>query len=341
MKGFINRRKEWNMNKQRLIGIGSILAVLGIAGCAGDEAGEGSGNLTVLLESEDTITGGLDPGDETENIKDGWQVRYDKFIVAVGDVEVHLSTDESVDAHAEAVFVVDLKTVPESGLPLWNLTNLRTGRWEFNYATPGAGDGATRHESVAQADFDQMRTNDLTYLVVGNLSKADGKSCPPPSLAVPGTATPSGMNAAGHTCYANTAITFNFGVNAETTFGPCEVDGIPGFSIADGSTQTVAGTIHGDHIVFNGFPEGDEGGILRRAQWLADCDLNLDGTVTKQELEAIAPSALGEIDSRYQLGGSPITPLNNMWQYVTAQLKTQGHMNGEGECPFDGMAHED
>jgi hypothetical protein len=78
----------------------------------------------------------------------------------------------------------------------------------------------------------------------------------------------------------------------------------------------------------------------RPAQWLADCDLNLDGTVTRAELEAIAPSDLGEIDSRYQLGGSPITPLDTMWDYVVAQLKTQGHMNGEGECPFDGKSHE-
>jgi hypothetical protein len=334
-------RKERNMDKRRMVKIGSILALFGLAGCAGDGAGGGSGALTVILESEESITAGLDPGDEVENIQDGWRVRYDRFIAAVGDIEVQLATDESVRTSSEDVFVVDLKAVSESGLALWNLSDLRSGRWEFNYATPGTADGATRHESVTQADFDQMRTENLTYLIVGSLSKADGRSCPPPSLAVPGTATPSGMNRAGHPCYANTDITFNFGANAETSFGPCEVDGISGFSIAGGSTQTVAATIHGDHVFFNGFPEGDEGGIVRLAQWLADCDLNLDGAVTQQELEAIAPSALGELDSRFQLGGSPITPLNTMWQYVIGQLKTQGHMNGEGECPFDGRARED
>jgi len=337
MKGLNDRRKEQDMNKRKMIGFGSVIALAGIAGCAGDEVGEGSGNLTVILEAEDTITGGLEPGTDVENIKDGWQVSYGKFIVAIGDVAAHLSTDESVVAHAEDVFVVDLKTVPASGLPLWNLTDMRTGRWEFNYSTPGAA-SATRHESVSQADFDQMRTSDSTYLITGTLSKGDGKSCPPPSLAMPGAAPPSGMNSAGHACYVNASVSFNFLASAATHFGPCELDGIPGFSIADGSTQSVAATIHGDHLVFNGFPEGDEGGILRLAQWLADCDLNLDGTVTRQELEAIAPSALGEIDSRYQLGGSPITPLTNMWDYVVAQLKTQGHMNGEGECPFDGAS---
>jgi len=28
-----------------------------------------------------------------------------------------------------------------------------------------------------------------------------------------------------------------------------------------------------------------------------------------------------------------------MYEYVRAQLKTQGHYQGEGECPVDGVAH--
>jgi hypothetical protein len=76
------------------------------------------------------------------------------------------------------------------------------------------------------------------------------------------------------------------------------------------------------------------------AQWLADCDLNLDGTVTADELGAIAPSQLPELDDRYQLGGSPITPLDDMYDYVMSQLKTQGHFQGEGECPVDGVGHD-
>ena len=45
-------------------------------------------------------------------------------------------------------------------------------------------------------------------------------------------------------------------------------------------------------------------------------------------------------DDRYQLGGSPITPLNDMYDYLSAQLKTQGHFQGEGECPVDGVEHD-
>lgn len=326
------------MSRMKTLGIAGALAALGLCGCG--EANDGGGSLSVILESEDTITDGLDPGDDVENIRDGWRVRYDKYVAVVGEIEVHLSTDEDVHAHDEAIFAVDLTQVPAAGLPLWEISNLRSGRWEFHYSQSGAAHGAVPHESVSQDDFDRMLADDATYLIEGRLSKSDGRSCPPPALAAPGSAEPSGSNDAGHACYENPSVSFTFLANAETLFGPCEVDGIPGFSVTDGGTQTVAATIHGDHVFFNGFPEGDEGGILRLAQWLADCDLNLDGEVTREELEAVAPSDLAELDSRYQLGGSPITPLDDMWEYVVAQLKTQGHMNGEGECPFDGIEHD-
>ena len=75
---------------------------------------------------------------------------------------------------------------------------------------------------------------------------------------------------------------------------------------------------------------------MRLAQWLADCDLDLDGTVTRTELEAIAPSDLSELDARYDLS-APFDdlPLDSMWNYLRAQLRTQGHFQGEGECPFE------
>lgn len=309
---------------------------LGLLGC-GDAAG--TGTLSVLLEAEDTITAGLDPGDGVEDIRDGWQVRFDKYIAVLGDIEIHLSTDEEIHDHAEELFAVDLTKVPASGLELWEIPALPVGRWEFHYSLGGGAHGATRHDSVSAADFDRVVDADASYFIVGTLSKDEGRSCPPQGLATPGSASEAGENDAGVPCYENPSISFSLLVSAETVFGPCVVDEVPGFSITEGQTRTVTATIHGDHLFFNGFPEGDEGGVRRLAQWLADADLDLDGEVTRAELEAIAPSDLSEF-SGYQLGGSPIDPLENLWDYVTAQLKTQGHMNGEGECPFDGIAHE-
>ena len=302
--------------------------------------GTQTGSLRVLLESEDVIVDGLQAGDDVENIQDGWSASFEKYIVAIGDIDMHLSVDESVDVEAADIFVVDLTEVPSGGLALWEVADMPEGRWEFNYSTLGAADGSTRHESVSEEDYNAMVANDWTYWIDGVLTNGNGQSCPPKALATPGDKAPNGNKSGDNDCYDASAIRFTFGASAETTFGPCEIDEVTGFAITANGTQTVAATIHGDHIFFNGFPEGSEGGTTRLAQWLADCDLNLDGTVTKDELEAISPSQLPEIDERFQLGGSPITPLNDMYDYVTAQLKTQGHFQGEGECPVDGVAHE-
>jgi hypothetical protein len=319
-------------------GIQIILAVATI-GCTADEVGRG--DLRVLVEAEDVIIDGLEPGDGVENIQDGWAVRFEHYIVAIGAIDVHLATDESVEAEADEVYAIDLSAIGAAGESLWSLQELEQGRWDFSYATHGAGEGALRHDSVSEDDFAAMQDENLSYLIRGTLEQVGGKSCPPASLATPPDgAIADGSNAAGDPCYAAELVGFELGASVETRFGPCEVDGVPGVGITAGAETSVAITIHGDHLFFNGFPEGGEGGVLRLAQWLADCDLDLDGVVTQAELEAISPSDLAELDDRYQLGGSPITPLTSMWDYVQAQLQTQGHFQGEGECPIDGVEHD-
>lgn len=310
--------------------------LLSLSACT-SEGGGAAGSLTVLLESEDVIVSGLQPGEDVENIRDGWTVTFDKYLLAVGDIDLHLSSDEAVEAEAGDSFVVDLTQVPASGLELWQFDELEAGRWEFNYQTPGAAHGASRHDRVEDADFELMVESDWTYLVAGQLTQETGQSCPPASLATPGDETPNGNKSGENDCYDSPSISFSFGATVETAYGPCEIDEVPGVSIPAGGTQTVAITIHGDHIFFNGFPEGDEGGVRREAQWLADCDLDLDGVVTQEELEAITPAQLPTM-ADYQFGGAPLEP-TNLYEYVRAQLKSQGHYQGEGECPIDGVEH--
>jgi hypothetical protein len=271
-------------------------------------------------------------------------VAFDRYIVAIGHVDVHLATDKSVDAEAEDVFAVDLTKITPAGLQLWTLDGLQEGRWQLYYETAGAVHGAVPHDSVSMADFDAMVESDFTYLIDGTLSKAGGQSCPPAALASAGDREPNGNTSGDNDCYDAPEVRFTFGAPAETRFGPCGIDGVAGFAITADQTESISLTIHGDHIFFNGFPTGDEGGAMRLAQWLADCDLDLDGTVTQEELEAITPAELPELDAeRYQLGGTPIE-IETMYDYVSAQLKTQGHFRGEGECAIDGgeqdHAHE-
>jgi hypothetical protein len=316
------------------IGNLTVLSLMAAMQASCDDDGSGSGALSVLLEAEDVITDGIDPG-EGAGIHDGWQVRFDKYLITIGAIELQNATDAS-DKHAAAdSYVVDLKQLPEAGLPLWDFEGLAATRYQFHYGL-GTADAAQRDESATIADFATMQDGKLTYLVEGTISKADGISCPPKALLVVEGKTPTGMqNDRGEDCYVLPSVHFRFAAPAVVRLGPCEVDEVPGVSIPESGTQTVAITIHGDHLFFNGFPEGGEGGVRRLAQWLADCDLNLDGEVDEAELKAISPDDLAELDTQFQLGGAPFTPLETMWDYVRAQLQTQGHFQGEGECPLD------
>lgn len=313
-----------------------ILALLPFALVACSESSEqGAGTLNVNVEAEEVIQEGLEPGEETSQISDGWSVDFEKYIVSIGPVELHLPSSD-LDVHNHDSWAVDLTQVPPQGLNIWTAENLETGRWDLNYDTSL---GAThRHESVSESDFEALNDKKHTYIISGEIRQEGGFSCPPASQATPGSAEEISTNSLGAPCYKNERITFSWSVAAEAHYGPCEVDEIPGVSVSSGRASNAALTIHGDHLFFNGFPTGSEGGIRRVAQWLADADLDLDGEVTLDELESIAPSDLLDPEI-YQLGGSPITPLDSMLTYVEAQLSTQGHFQGEGECPLGGEVH--
>lgn len=316
------------------------VAAFGVAGltaaCGDGTQGAGAGAVTVLLESEDAIIDGLTPGDEVENIADGWAVTFNTYLATVGHIALRYATASDVTAEEEDSYVVELTSVPSAGTELWSLGDLAEGRWNFFYQTPGAA-GALRDDSADEQRYEEMQDQGWTYYIAGVLTQAGGQSCPPAALAEPGDKASNGNTSGGNDCFDAPEVRFAFGAEAGTQYGPCEIDGSSGVAVTDGETRTVAVTLHGDHLFFNGFPESGEQRVLRLAQWLADCDLDLDGTVTAAELERIELADLPEFDDRFQLGGSPLEPLDSVYTYVRAQLKTQGHFQGEGECAVDGV----
>jgi hypothetical protein len=321
-------------------GMGRRSHALLIASLTASACGDDDAELRVVLKAEETITDGISAGDDVEQISDGWTVAFQKYIAVIGDIEVASSTNSSKRYEASEAFALDLTQVSAAGTPLWSIGGMPAGDYEFGYHLGTASqENARRDQSVSKADFEEMVDLDWTYLIEGTLTQAGGQSCPPADLADAGSGTPNGsMNGRGEPCYDLDELSFRIGVAVETAYANCEVDEMPGFNVPAGGTKTVAVTIHGDHLFFNGFPEGDEGGIKRRAQWLADSDLNLDGEVTIEELAAIAPADLAELDDGYQFGGSR-EELNTMLDYARAQLKTQGHFQGEGPCEVDGEEH--
>jgi len=294
----------------------SIIALGVLTGCA-----EATGTADLVVQAEDTITDGLEPGVDTENIVDGWTINFDRYITAIGHVHLHQDV-AGLEVSDETVYVLDLASVNEDGFALTSFADIATGRWDdIEFETPAATASAVRDPSVTQAEFDEMVAGACTYLIEGTMTNPTGERC------VPGAA-----------CASATSLSFRFCVPAATVFGPCNTpDGLPGLVVNAGLTTTNAITIHGDHMFFSAFPTGEE--LLdRRAQWLANCDTNGDGAITQAELEGVDPSAIFAAPD-YSLAGAP-RPINNAWDFLIAQLKTQGHWNGEGECLVDGEGHD-
>lgn len=274
---------------------------------------EPTGDLTILLQAEQTITEGITAGEGPSNIVDGWSVQFSKYLVTVGDVHLERTADER-EAHDSHVWVVDLAALPPGGVELTRIEDLLAERWDvFGYATPRANEESLRHPRVNQVDFDEMVAHGWTYLIEGSLEKASGESCPP----------------AGE-CRPASQLSFRIGADVDTVFGPCQGEGLPGVTVTESGTA-VSISIHGDHLFFDTFPSGAEI-IERRAQWLADADLDGDGLVTSEELMEVSAASLFP-STIYQLAGAPF-PIETAYDFARAQLATQGHFQGEGECPW-------
>lgn len=313
----------------------AILLVVGTgaAGCGDSAVSDTPGTLRVLLEPEDTIIDGVRAGDDVESIADGWTITYDKYVLGVGKVGIDYATERSITGDDGDVFAVDLMQLPSSGETLWSVDELQPGRWNFGFEFASATSRTKRHESVDVEDFERMVDASLTYLITGTMRKEGGQSCPPSTNVVVPEIESTSQNSAGDRCYPNADIAFEFAVEANAEFRNCELDGVAGFALAAAGNATEAITVHGDHLFFNGFPAGSEGGVIRLAQIWADADLNLDGKIDVAEFGEVLIADMAEWDERYQLGGAPeVGRLETLGDVVAAQLMTQGHMNGEGEC---------
>lgn len=277
-------------------------AAIGLALACGDGEG-GSGSLRVQISAEETITSGLTSGAGPEQTRD-CGVSYDKYVVAIGRVKL-ASARQGELRESAAVYVVDLKQVGAQGPEIATFPDLPSGQWaRFEYETPIAVAGALPLGTLAPGDLEVMVQKGLTYWIEGSVS------CP------------------------ERTVRFSFQVAAPTRYYECESDGEPGVSVGGGGASTALVTLHGDHLWFDALPNGSEGTVMRRAGWILKADADGDGRVVTEDLSAVRaedafPSALG-----YNLGGASIS---NALDFVRAQLGTQGHLNGEGECQWTSL----
>jgi len=276
-----------------------------VAACD-DGSGDGAaGKLRVVLAAEASISGGLDQGSDSDDTRD-YDVRFSKYLLAVGNVRLGKSSTGS-QASLPEVYVADLQQVGEQGVELGAIEDLQAGQWdEFGYATPPATGSAKAVGGADAADVAKMKANGWTYWIEGKVLRDEAQGGP---------------------------VSFVIQTEVDTVFSNCEVDGEPGVSLVAGGPSTVTLTIHGDHLFFNTFPSGSEGSIKRLAGWVFQADANADGKVTTEELSELDATEVFTSTAGYSLDGKPKDlEINTALDFVRAQLATQGHVSGEGEC---------
>lgn len=287
-----------------------------VAACGGGGSDD-TGTVQVFVQAEDTIPDGLTPGSGEENIIDGWTVTYDKFLYVIGDFTASQSAAPD-DVHTiPGTFILDMKNLPAGGFVFGELTDLEATRWDrVGFSAKRATADATVPEFTAAADAELLTTNGWSLYVTGTLTKPDGESCLPTDP---------------EDCVPAPTVTFELGLDAATSFADCaSPEGDAGFAVPSGGAVQVSPTIHGDHWFFSNITQGAE--ITdRRAQWIADADLDRDGATDLAEM-ALSDAADLFPAPDYSLTGAVI-PVNTGADYVEAQARTLGDYNGEGECP--------
>ena len=265
--------------------------------CGGDDAS--SGRLRVLLAAEETISNGLAAGPGEEDTKD-FGVTYTKYVVAIGKVALARSAPKLALA-SDTVYIADMRQVGEQGLPLVTFDDLRPGQWDqLGYQTPVATASNQKLAGVSDADAQGMIDKQLSYWIEGTVN-------------VPGK-----------------PVSFVLQVAVPTVYSDCENNGQPGVAVSEGGVSSTTLTLHGDHLWFDSLVRGDESTVTRRTHWLVDADVDGDGKVVTEDL-ALVPAEKVFPGSEYNLSGGAI-PIVTALDFVRAQLSTQGHINGEGEC---------
>jgi hypothetical protein len=307
---------ETIMGKESFVLLTAYLFALGAGACGSD--GATTGAVTISLEAEETITSGLDPGPDLENIQDGWTVRFQRVLYTVGNVAAK-STETGAEIAAKDVYLLDLTRIAGTGFELLSQKDVAAVRYdEVSFSNPLAKASFKKGPSVSDSDLTMMVDNGWSIYAAGEITKPDGQSCTPGKP---------------QECAPAPSVKFSWGANAATDYTHCGSEsGDLGFAVVSGGTTGATFTIHGDHWFFNSFVVGAEI-VERQAQWVANVDFDHDGTATLDELKKTLASDVFP-SSKYSLAGAPV-PVMTAYDFLVAQSHTIGHFQGEGDCEWE------
>ncbi len=202
--------KRLSTNVMTLLGA----MTLGMMGCGNGTTSPGSGNVQIFVEAESTIPNGLSAGTGAEDILDGWNAKYSRFIVAIGNFRAARS-DAPDKLTAPDVYVLDLMNVPAGGYIVHTWSDVAAVRWDrFGFDLPNATSAATPIEPTTDADKQLLVDNGASIYIEGEIDNGTMKK------------------------------TFKWALPAGTAFDDCADDnGLSGFAVPSGGSVAIKPTI--------------------------------------------------------------------------------------------------
>lgn len=288
--------------------------------CTSGDSQAGEGIIKLMITGEEAAKTGFpvaledhDHGEEDDHgeeevleFVDGWQVKWDAYVISLGNFSLANSEGESAIEEMRA-YVVDL----HQGDPeLATFADLPARRWDrFGFAiTPPAGDIA--NVNVDESIVNEMKVNNYTYWIKGIASKGDQM------------------------------VTFAWGIQAPTENNDCTngLDDTQGIVVQTGKTETHEITIHLEHMFWTSL--GSEINEMRFDAIAAMADEN--GHVS---WDALAQQNLADLKNAdgeplTDENGNPVIynpgsanlPKNNLQEFIRFSMKSQAHFNGSGLC---------
>lgn len=266
-------------------------------------AGDSISNVNFLVAAGKGVAG-IVPGKDAPDIADGWLVNYEKVLVTIGEVRAYSDGEAFL---GQTSHFIDLMKVGARGTKI-STTEVFPGEYtslEFAILPPT---NASDLIEVTQTDHDIMLKNGYSIYIEGVMTSDAGQSCSPedPTACVPAA-----------------KISFKWGLTTAARFANCT-----GFSASDEFDTEMVLTLPMDHWLLTSFAAEAED-APRRAQWIADADLDGNGETTLEELQAVAASDLFRPDLGYDLGAAPI-PITTAHDFLEAHVRTMGISGATG-----------
>lgn len=277
------------------VALGWVVGIaLSLLACGADS--EGTGKVTFTTWGEQFVEQGL--GTDVFP-KDGWSVKYTRFLLAMHKIEV-ADQDRNVGAALATPEVFDMTKAGDKEIATFALEAKPWPHvsYELGPITPDAVPG-------------QLATQDDVALLA-----SEGAS-----IHVEGDATgPKGETKS-----------FDWSFSKPTAYVDCHGDqdgkDVDGVLVTNGGTEHVQLTIHGDHLFYDDLQAPE---AVPRFQALANADANGDGKITLDELDIVPlytiPADLGTY------GTGALGNVNTLGDYERVLARNFGHYRGEGSC---------